>query len=178
MFSENEEEVVITLEYEPPTKRKKQSSLTSFFSGSTTVVKEIKKPDNVSKSVKKQTLQIETAEKWKTESLVHYDPENWLNIQPDDNNKKLVKTMYCEICCEHENEICRLPQFNYTWSKDGCVHLHLSAAAQHATGKSHKAAYNKFLTKKELGPRERTSKVSRWQETNVSCEIIWYCTIY
>ena len=80
MSAEKEEEVIITLEDEPPTKRKKHSSLTSFFSGSTTVVKEVKKPDNVNKSVKKQTLQIETVEKWKTTSLVQYDPENWLTF--------------------------------------------------------------------------------------------------
>ena len=63
MSSENEEEVVITLEDDAPTKRKRQSSLTLFFSGSTTSVKEVKKPDNLNKSVKKRTLQIEITEK-------------------------------------------------------------------------------------------------------------------
>ena len=53
-----------------------------------------------------------------------------------------------------------LPQFNYSQSKDGCVRLQLSATVEHATGGPHKAAYNKFLTKKGLGPRERTAKVS------------------
>ena len=51
-------------------------------------------------------MQITTGEKWKTTSLVQYDEEKWLSIQLDDNNKKLVKTMYCKLCCEHENEIC------------------------------------------------------------------------
>ena len=63
MSSENEEEVVITLEDDAPTKRKRQSSLTLFFSGSTSDVKEVKKPDNLNKSVKKRTLQIEITEK-------------------------------------------------------------------------------------------------------------------
>ena len=75
MSSEKEEEVVIILEDKPPTKKKKQSNLTSFFSCSNIVVKEVKKPDNVNKTVKKRTLQIETAEKWKTTSLVQYDTE-------------------------------------------------------------------------------------------------------
>ena len=108
MFSEKEIEVVITLE-DKPTKRKKQSSLTSIFSGSTSDVKEVKKPVNVNKTVKKQTLQTETAEKWKTTSLLQYDAENLLSNQPDDNNKKLVKTMYCKLCRGYKNEICQLP---------------------------------------------------------------------
>ena len=41
--------------------------------------------------------------------------------------------------------------------------LKLSAAVEHATGGPHKAAYHKFLTKKGLGPREPTAKVSGWQ---------------
>ena len=94
----------------------------------TSVVKEVKKPDNVSKTVKKRTLQIETAEKWKTTSLVQYDV-----IQPKNNNKKLVKTMHCKLCREYKNEICWLPQFNYTWSKDGVVRLQLLAATEHGT---------------------------------------------
>ena len=138
--------------------------MTFFSSGSTSTVGKVNKTDNVNKTVKKQTLQIETAEKWKTTFLVQYDTENWLSIQPD-NNKKLVKTICCKLCCEYENYICGLPQFNYTWSKDGCVHLHLSVAAEHATGGPHKVACNKFLTKKRLGPREGTSKVSGWHET-------------
>ena len=28
---------------------------------------------------------------------VQYDAENWLSIQPDDNNNKLVKTMPCNF---------------------------------------------------------------------------------
>ena len=95
--SEKEEEVAITLEDKPPTKKKKQSSLASFFNDVTSVVKEVEKPDNVNKAVKKRTLQTETAEKWKTTSLVQYDAENLLSIQPDDNNKKLVKTMHCKL---------------------------------------------------------------------------------
>ena len=164
MSLQKEEEVVITLEDEPPTKGKGQSSLTSFFSGSTSAMKEVKKPDNVNKTVKKQTLQIETAEKWKTTTLVQYDKENWLSIQPDDNNKKLVKTMYYKLCREVENEICRLPQFNYTLLKDGCVRFELLAAGKHATRGPHKTAYHIFFCKKGLGPRERTAKVSEWQE--------------
>ena len=106
MSSEKEEEVVITLEDETPTERKKQSSLTSFFSGSTSAVEKVNKTDNANKIVKKQTLQTETAEKWKTTSLVQHDAENWLSIQPDDNRKKLGKTMCCKLCCEYENDIC------------------------------------------------------------------------
>ena len=121
MSSEKEEEVAITLEDKHSTKSKKQSSLTFSFSGSTTAVQEVKKPDNVNKSVKKQILQIEAAEKQKSTSVVQYDAQNLLSIQPD-NNKKLVKIKYCELCHEYENEICGLPQFNYTWSKDGCVY--------------------------------------------------------
>ena len=47
MSSEKGEEVVITVEDNPPAKRKKQSSFTSFFSGSTRAVKEVKKTDKV-----------------------------------------------------------------------------------------------------------------------------------
>ena len=36
---------------------------------------------------------------------------------------------------------------------------------EHTTGGRHKVAYNKFFTKKGLGPRERTEKVGEWQET-------------
>lgn len=61
-----------------------------------------------------------------------------------------MKTIYCLLCCEYQNENCGLPQFNFTWSKDGCVHLQLLAAVEHATGGPRKAAYHKFLTKKEL----------------------------
>ena len=43
--------------------------------------------------------------------------------------------------------------------------MQLSATVEHATGGPHKAAYNKFLTKKGLGPTERTAKVSGWHET-------------
>ena len=56
--------------------------------------------------------------------------KNWLNIQPDDNNKKLVKTIYCKLCCEYKNEICGLSKFTYIWPKDGCVHLQLSATVE------------------------------------------------
>ena len=38
----------------------------------------------------------------------------------------LVKTMHCKLCREYKNEICGLPQFNYTWSRGGCVHLYLT----------------------------------------------------
>ena len=75
--------------------------------------------------------------------------ENWLSVQPDNNNKKLVKIMHCKLCHEYENEICRLPQFNYTGSNNGCVHLQLSVTVEHETGGPHKAAYNKFLTKRD-----------------------------
>ena len=71
-----------------------------------------------------------------------------------------MKIMCCKLCCEYKNDISGLPQFSNTWSKDGCVHLQLSAAVEHATGGPHKTAYNKFLTKKGLGPTERTVKVS------------------
>ena len=47
MSSEKEEEVVITFEDKHSTTSKKQSSSTFSFSGSTTAVKEVKKPDNV-----------------------------------------------------------------------------------------------------------------------------------
>ena len=62
MSSEKEEEVVITLEDERPTKRKKQSSLTSFFSGSISAVEKVNKTNNVQKTVKKWTIQIDTTE--------------------------------------------------------------------------------------------------------------------
>ena len=55
-MSSEKEEVAITLQDKPPTKKKKESSLTSFFRGSTSVVKEVKKPHNVNKTVKKRTL--------------------------------------------------------------------------------------------------------------------------
>ena len=48
--------------------------------------------------------------------------------------------------------------------KDAYVHLQLLAAVEHATGGPYKAEYNKFLTKKCLGQRERTAKVSGWHE--------------
>ena len=57
--------------------------------------------------------------------------------------------MHCKLCHEYENEICRLPQFNYTGSNNGCVHLQLSVTVEHETGGPHKAAYNKFLTKRD-----------------------------
>ena len=72
-MSSEKEEVVITLEDEPPTKRKRQSSLTSFFSGSTSALEEVNKTDDINRTVKKRTLQTETAEKWKTTSLVQYE---------------------------------------------------------------------------------------------------------
>ena len=74
-MSSEKEEVVITLEDEPPTKRKKQSSLTSFFSDSTrrSALEEVNKTDDINRTVKKQTLQTETAEKWETTSLVQYE---------------------------------------------------------------------------------------------------------
>ena len=62
-MSSEKEEVVITLEDERPTKGKKQSSLTSFFSGSTSAVEKVNKTNNVNKTVKKWTIQIDTAEK-------------------------------------------------------------------------------------------------------------------
>lgn len=55
-MSSEKEEVAITLQDKPHAKKKKESSLTSFFRGSTSVVKQIKKPDNVNKTVKKRTL--------------------------------------------------------------------------------------------------------------------------
>ena len=55
-MSSEKEEVAITLQDKPPAKKKKESSLTSFFRGSTSVVKQVKKPDNVNKTVKKRTL--------------------------------------------------------------------------------------------------------------------------
>ena len=70
-----------------------------------------------------------------------------------------------QLCCEYENDICGLPKFNYTWSKDNCVHLQLSATVENATGGPHKTAYSKFLTEKGLGPREQTAKVSGSHET-------------
>ena len=49
--------------------------------------------------------------------------------------------------------------------KDACVRLQLLATVEHATPGPHKAGYNKFLTKKGLGQREQTAKVSGWHET-------------
>ena len=54
-MSSEKEEVAITLQDKPHAKKKKESSLTSFFRGSTSVVKQVK-PDNVNKTVKKRTL--------------------------------------------------------------------------------------------------------------------------
>ena len=54
-MSSEKEEVAIILQDKPPAKKKKESSLTSFFRGSTSVVKQVK-PDNVNKTVKKRTL--------------------------------------------------------------------------------------------------------------------------
>ena len=89
MSSEKEEEIVITLEHKSCTKKKKES----------------RKEKAKEKKKKWLTQQNETAEIQKTKSLVHYDAENWLSIQPD-NNKKLVKTMHYKICCEYKNETC------------------------------------------------------------------------
>ena len=133
--------------------------MTSFFSGSASAVEKVNKTDNANKTVKKQTLHTETAEKWKTTSPVQHDAENWLSIQTDDNNKKLGKTMCCKLCCEYENDICGLLQFNYTWSKDGCVRLQLSAVVEHAMGRPHKAAYISYT--KEIGTN-RTNCKSQW----------------
>ena len=133
--------------------------MTLFFSGSITSVKEVKKPDNLNKSVKKRTLQIEITEKWKTTSLVQYDAQNWLSIQPDNNNKNFSKQYIKNFAVS--TKIISI----HTWSKDGCVRLQISAAVEHATGGPHKVPYNKFFTKKGLGPRERTVKVGGWQET-------------
>ena len=62
--------------------------------------------------------------------------------------------MHCKLWCEYKNDIHGLPQFSYTWSKDGCVCIQLSATVEHAMGGPYKATYNKFLTEKGLGPRE------------------------
>ena len=104
--------------------------------------------------------------------------KNWLNIQLDDNNKKLVKTMYCKLCCVYKNEICGLPKFICIWPKDGCAHLQLSATVEHSTRGPQKAAYHKYLTKKGLGSREQIAKVSGWQKTGQMSLVNWlYCTI-
>ena len=73
--------------------------------------------------------------------------------------------MYCKLLSDSENDIYGLAQFNYTWLKGGCVSLQLSATVELATVGPHKAVYHKFLTKKELGPRERTAKAIGRQET-------------
>ena len=40
--------------------------------------------------------------------------------------------MHCKLYHEYKNEICGLPEFTYTWSKDGCVCLQLLTAEEHA----------------------------------------------
>ena len=122
----------------------------------------VKENENVNETVKKSALQIETAEKWKTTYLVQQNAENWLSIQG--YNTKLAKTMHCKLYHKYENEICRLLRFNYTWSRNGCVHLQFSDASELKTGGLHKAACHKILTKKGWGPREDTERVSVWQE--------------
>lgn len=43
-------------------------------------MEDMKENADVDKTVKKQTLQIETAEQWKTTNLVQYDAKKWLSI--------------------------------------------------------------------------------------------------
>ena len=97
----------------------------SIFSQGASAIKGVKENENKNKTVKKSTIQTQTAEKRKIKYSVQYDAENWLSIQA--YNKKLVKTMHCKLCHKYENETCRLLQLNYTWLRNGCVNFQFSA---------------------------------------------------
>lgn len=54
--------------------------MTSISGRGANAMEDMKENANVDKTVQKQTLQIETAEQWKTTNLVQYDATKWLSI--------------------------------------------------------------------------------------------------
>ena len=71
---------LLDLENQPPSKKQKQTNLTSISGRGANAMEDVKENANADKTVKKQTLQIETVEQWKPTNMVQYDVEKWLSI--------------------------------------------------------------------------------------------------
>ena len=76
-------------------------------------------------------------------------------------NKKPVKTMHYKLSHEYENEICGLPQFSYSWSKDCCFCSQLSAPVEHTMQLWHDACKLwRFNQKNRKEYRKQARKVT------------------
>ena len=128
----------------PPAK--KQTNIANFFGGS---VKPVNKPTANVKQKRtisaSRTLQVATAEKWKQSSRAKYSAHDWLVINPELTDKKLVASMICKLCRQFEDHITSAKGFVDTWLKTGSRHLQLYAAVEHAESEAHKRAFDLHL---------------------------------
>ena len=163
MDESNKRNKTDVIDIEQPPQKKQQTSIGAYFGLPNTKIVE-KQPIKKAKagssgsSSKIRTLQVGTAEKWKTTSLAKYDADNWLIIDADEKNK-LVKTLRCSICSKYEHRITSVKGFQETWCREGSKRLQHAAAVEHAEGNSHGVAYDLYLKNKGLSARERTEKL-------------------
>ena len=124
-------------------KKRKQTNISSFFGGATKQKKTTKSSSETasSSSSSLRTLQVVTAEKWKTTKLAQYNADEWLEIVKEHSSGQ-VSTLKCSICKKYKSNIEGIKGFNNQWVDDGCRRLIFSSAFDHANSEPHKKAYD------------------------------------
>ena len=100
---------------------------------------------------------------------VLWNKRQWLLINPDSADKKLVASMNCNICRKFEDRITSVKGFSDTWLKEGSRRVQLSAAIEHAEGEAHKKAFEMHLRSKGLSAHRLELAHKRQPEWHIIC---------
>ena len=152
----NKRQNIVNEEVVESKKTKKQTNISNFFGGNSKARVSPSTSMTQKKASGSRTLQVTTAEKWIQTSLAKYSAQDWLLINPDSADKKLVASMNCNICRKFEDRITSVKGFSDTWLKEGSRRVQLSAAIEHVEGEAHKKAFEMHLRSKGLSAHERT----------------------
>ena len=140
---------------ENETLKRKQTGIEAFFGGSNKkkthdIRDNIEQPKT--SQTQKRTLNITTAERWKTASLAKYNPEEWLTLKKDSG---LVTAMVCVTCARYKQRVISMKGFAPQWSSDEGSKRLQHSALEHVMSKPHKVSFYLNVKQKGLNLLER-----------------------
>ena len=90
------------------------------------------------KRIKRQAS-IETFLKWQRSYEREHHTLTWLRADTDEKDRKMISTLWCEVCRRYEGRLSRKKNFSKAWI-DGSTNHRTSNITDHACSEQHKSA--------------------------------------
>ena len=63
---------------------------------------------------KKQQVTVSTFERWQ-KSMIKTSDSDVVECEKDSENRSLVSTLWCHVCCQYEHKICSMKNSSNAW---------------------------------------------------------------